>query len=213
MCWSTTPVEHADWSSSPTRTWSTAMDVGDQRDGHVAGNPGAAAQADRLGRRPDRHHHLDRGDGGSTDGGAGYTAAKHAQGARCTERCAASCWESRCGSPRSPPARSRPSFSLVRFDGDQKRAGAVYTGITPLTASDVAEVIGFGRPGPPTSTWTKSSSGPVTKRQRAGSTAWARRRGGRGRGRRRARQARRGRRCDRRGHRNLTCRGMRIGRR
>jgi NADP-dependent 3-hydroxy acid dehydrogenase YdfG len=34
-------------------------------------------------------------------------------------------------------------FSLVRFGGDARRAEAVYTGITPLVAHDVAEVIGF----------------------------------------------------------------------
>jgi NADP-dependent 3-hydroxy acid dehydrogenase YdfG len=31
----------------------------------------------------------------------------------------------------------------VRFDGDQQRADAVYSGITPLTPGDVAEVVGF----------------------------------------------------------------------
>jgi NADP-dependent 3-hydroxy acid dehydrogenase YdfG len=31
----------------------------------------------------------------------------------------------------------------VRFGGDEQRAGAVYSGITPLVAADVAEVIGF----------------------------------------------------------------------
>jgi len=31
----------------------------------------------------------------------------------------------------------------VRFGGDEDRAEAVYNGITPLVAGDVAEVIGF----------------------------------------------------------------------
>lgn len=31
----------------------------------------------------------------------------------------------------------------VRIDGDQQRADAVYAGMTPLVAADVAEVIGF----------------------------------------------------------------------
>ena len=34
-------------------------------------------------------------------------------------------------------------FSRVRFAGDETRAAAVYEGLTPLTAVDVAECIGF----------------------------------------------------------------------
>ena len=117
------------------------MDVGDQRDGHIAGHARAAAQADRLRRRADCHHHLDRGDGGY-DGGAGYTAAKHAQGAlHRTLR------GELLGKPvrltEIAPGAVETEFSLVRFDGDRQRADAVYTGITPLVAADIAEVIGF----------------------------------------------------------------------
>jgi len=76
------------------------------------------------------------------DGGAGYTAAKHAQGAlHRTLR------GELLGKPvrltEIAPGAVETEFSLVRFDGDQQRAEAVYTGITPLVADDVAEVIGF----------------------------------------------------------------------
>jgi NADP-dependent 3-hydroxy acid dehydrogenase YdfG len=76
------------------------------------------------------------------DGGAGYTSAKHAQGAlhrtlrgellgqpvRLTEVC---------------PGMVRTDFSLRRFEGDAERADAVYRGVTPLVADDVADVIEF----------------------------------------------------------------------
>lgn len=76
------------------------------------------------------------------DGGAGYTAAKHAQGAlHRTLR------GELLGKPvrltEIAPGAVETEFSLVRFDGDEQRAEAVYTGITPLVADDVAEVIGF----------------------------------------------------------------------
>ncbi len=76
------------------------------------------------------------------DGGSGYTAAKHAQGAlHRTLR------GELLGKPvrltEIAPGAVETEFSLVRFDGDQQRADAVYTGITPLVAADIAEVIGF----------------------------------------------------------------------
>jgi len=82
------------------------------------------------------------------DGGSGYTAAKHAQGAlHRTLR------GELLGKPvrltEIAPGAVETEFSLVRFDGDQDRADAVYNGITPLTAADVAEVIGFVASRPP----------------------------------------------------------------
>lgn len=76
------------------------------------------------------------------DGGSGYTAAKHAQGAlHRTLR------GELLGKPvrltEIAPGAVETEFSVVRFGGDQQRADSVYTGITPLVAADVAEVIGF----------------------------------------------------------------------
>ncbi|MBB3605173.1 NADP-dependent 3-hydroxy acid dehydrogenase YdfG [Mycolicibacterium sp. BK556] len=76
------------------------------------------------------------------DGGGGYTAAKHAQGAlHRTLR------GELLGKPvrltEIAPGAVETEFSLVRFGGDEQRADAVYSGITPLAADDVAEVIGF----------------------------------------------------------------------
>ncbi|MGV9801521.1 SDR family NAD(P)-dependent oxidoreductase [Mycobacterium sp. NPDC003449] len=76
------------------------------------------------------------------DGGAGYTAAKHAQGAlHRTLR------GELLGKPvrltEIAPGAVETEFALVRFDGDRERAEGVYRGITPLVAEDVAEVVGF----------------------------------------------------------------------
>ena len=34
-------------------------------------------------------------------------------------------------------------FSLVRFEGDRRRAEAVYDGMKPLSAADIADIIFF----------------------------------------------------------------------
>ncbi len=76
------------------------------------------------------------------DGGAGYTSAKHAESAlHRTLR------GEYLGKPirftEILPGMVETEFSLVRFDGDSDRAAAVYQGLTPLTAKDIAEVIDF----------------------------------------------------------------------
>ena len=76
------------------------------------------------------------------DGGSGYTAAKHGQGAlHRTLR------GELLGKPvrltEIAPGAVQTEFSLVRFGGDEQRAEKVYAGITPLVAEDVAEIIGF----------------------------------------------------------------------
>lgn len=76
------------------------------------------------------------------DNGGGYTSAKHAQSAlHRTLR------GEHLGEPvrftEILPGMVETEFSAVRFDGDTERAAGVYTGITPLTADDVAEVITF----------------------------------------------------------------------
>jgi NADP-dependent 3-hydroxy acid dehydrogenase YdfG len=76
------------------------------------------------------------------DNGAGYTSAKHAQGAlHRTLR------GELLGKPvrltEIAPGMVKTDFSLRRFEGDEQRAAKVYEGVTPLVAEDVAEVIGF----------------------------------------------------------------------
>jgi NADP-dependent 3-hydroxy acid dehydrogenase YdfG len=75
-------------------------------------------------------------------GGAGYTGVKHAVNALCrTLRLEL------VGEPiritEVAPGMVETEFSLVRFEGDAERAAAVYQGLTPLTAQDVADVVAF----------------------------------------------------------------------
>lgn len=76
------------------------------------------------------------------DNAAGYTSAKHAEGAlHRTLR------GEHLGEPvrftEVAPGLVRTEFSEVRFRGDTERAAATYRGLTPLTAEDVADVIAF----------------------------------------------------------------------
>ncbi|RKT57933.1 SDR family NAD(P)-dependent oxidoreductase [Saccharothrix australiensis] len=76
------------------------------------------------------------------DNGAGYTSAKHAQSAlHRTLR------GELLGRPvrvtEVLPGMVETDFSVNRFGGDADRAAAVYAGMTPLTADDVADVIAF----------------------------------------------------------------------
>jgi NADP-dependent 3-hydroxy acid dehydrogenase YdfG len=73
-------------------------------------------------------------------GGAGYTAAKHAQRAALrTLRLEL------LGEPVSvteiAPGMVETEFSLVRLEGDEEAAAKVYAGMEPLRAEDVAECI------------------------------------------------------------------------
>jgi len=47
------------------------------------------------------------------------------------------------------PGAAETEFSLVRFKGDKDLAASVYTGFTPLSAVDVAEVVYYVTTLPP----------------------------------------------------------------
>ena len=81
-------------------------------------------------------------------GGAGYTAAKHAVRAITrTLRLELN------GEPirvtEIDPGLVETEFSLVRFHGDRKAAKAVYEGLKPLSAEDIAECVIFAVTRPP----------------------------------------------------------------
>jgi NADP-dependent 3-hydroxy acid dehydrogenase YdfG len=81
-------------------------------------------------------------------GGAGYNAAKF--GVRAVTRALRL---ELLGQPvrvtEIDPGMVDTEFSTVRFGGDQERVDAVYRGVVPLTADDVAECIAFAATRPP----------------------------------------------------------------
>ncbi len=78
------------------------------------------------------------------EGGAGYTAAKHALAAL-TETLRLELWDRPVRVCEVAPGMVRTEgFSLVRFGGDRARADQVYEGVKgPLVAEDVAEAIAW----------------------------------------------------------------------
>ena len=73
-------------------------------------------------------------------GGAGYTAAKHAEKV-VTETLRLELVGKPIRVTEVDPGLVETEFSVVRFDGDQQRADKVYAGMTPLVAGDVADAI------------------------------------------------------------------------
>ncbi|MGH9119938.1 MAG: SDR family NAD(P)-dependent oxidoreductase [Acidimicrobiales bacterium] len=81
-------------------------------------------------------------------GGAGYNAAKFAVRA-VTQVLRMELLGEPLRVAEVDPGMVETEFSLVRFGGDEKRAGHVYEGLTPLTADDVADCVAWAvtRPG------------------------------------------------------------------
>jgi len=81
-------------------------------------------------------------------GGGGYTASKHALRAL-TETLRQELLGQPVRITDIAPGLVETEFSLVRFAGDAERARAVYQGMTPLRAEDVAECVVWAASRPP----------------------------------------------------------------
>lgn len=78
------------------------------------------------------------------EGGAGYTAAKHGTQV-VTETLRLELWDQPVRIMEIAPGMVRTDeFALVRYDGDQEKAEAVYAGVAePLVAEDIADAIAW----------------------------------------------------------------------
>ena len=81
---------------------------------------------------------------GVYEGGAGYTAAKHAERAVSETLRLELCGQPVRVTELAPGMVKTDEFSLVRFDGDQQRADAVYAGVPGvLVADDIADCVAW----------------------------------------------------------------------
>ena len=81
---------------------------------------------------------------GVYEGGAGYNAAKYAERAMTEALRLELCGQPVRVSEVAPGMVKTEEFSLVRFDGDQQRADAVYAGVPGvLVADDIADCISW----------------------------------------------------------------------
>ena len=80
--------------------------------------------------------------------GAGYTGAKHALRAF-TRTLRIELLGKPVRVTEVDPGLVETEFSSVRFAGDEERAAAVYRGLTPLSADDVADCILWAASRPP----------------------------------------------------------------
>jgi NADP-dependent 3-hydroxy acid dehydrogenase YdfG len=76
------------------------------------------------------------------EGGSGYTSVKHAVHA-ITQTLRLELVGRPIRVTEISPGMVETDFSRNRYPGDEERAAAVYRGVTPLTAADVADVVGF----------------------------------------------------------------------
>ncbi len=81
-------------------------------------------------------------------GGSGYTATKHAVRA-ITQTLRLELNGEPIRVTEIAPGMTETEFGLVRFKGDEERAKGTYSGLTPLTAEDIAECIAFAATRPP----------------------------------------------------------------
>ncbi|MHB1172016.1 MAG: SDR family NAD(P)-dependent oxidoreductase [Lacisediminihabitans sp.] len=75
-------------------------------------------------------------------GGGGYNAAKHAVSAL-TRVLRIEMLGQPVRVTQLDPGMVETEFSVRRFDGDEDKANAVYRGMTPLTATDIAEAVAW----------------------------------------------------------------------